>query len=72
MTELRGYGGETREEQLRRWEREGMLDPECAFCQREVYAATDKMPEDVFAPRHKALETCRSGRRPHCTCDTCF
>lgn len=25
-----------------------------------------------FHPDHYAMPTCRSGRRPHCTCRTCF
>jgi hypothetical protein len=24
------------------------------------------------APAHQASELCRSGRRDHCSCDTCF
>ncbi len=27
---------------------------------------------DGFGPRHWPSEYCRSGQRPHCTCDTCF
>lgn len=23
-------------------------------------------------PSHEALQSCRSGRRPHCTCDGCY
>jgi len=64
-------GNETRAEQITRWEQEGRLDPECPFCQREFYAAESK-PYDVFAPNHKASEGCESGKRAHCTCDTCF
>jgi hypothetical protein len=26
----------------------------------------------VMAPSHKASDRCRSGKRDHCTCDTCF
>lgn len=43
--------------------------PGCAAC-REFYDA--KSPVDVFAPRHTASTRCQSGRRDHCTCDTCF
>lgn len=25
-----------------------------------------------FGPSHSASQFCRSGKRPHCTCDTCF
>jgi len=27
---------------------------------------------DGFGPRHEASRRCESGKRPHCTCDTCF
>lgn len=27
---------------------------------------------NAMAPRHKASDRCRSGKRSHCTCDTCF
>lgn len=63
---------ETRYEQIARWEATGLLDPNCAACQRDYYAATDKTPADVFAPRHRARPGCQSGSAPHCTCDTCF
>jgi hypothetical protein len=25
-----------------------------------------------FQPAHKPMDSCQSGKRPHCTCDTCF
>jgi hypothetical protein len=31
-----------------------------------------RRPAFGFAPSHKASERCMSGKRPHCTCDTCF
>lgn len=62
---------ETRAEAIARWEARGDLDPACHICRREWYAS-DEMPQDVFAPRHKASDNCQSGQRPHCTCDTCF
>ena len=63
---------ETREEQIARWEREGFLDPNCKGC-AYIYRATDRMPADVQAgPSHYVSPGCRSGRYPHCTCDTCF
>lgn len=37
---------------------------ECAYC--------DKWGDDPMMPRHTASEHCESGKRPHCTCDTCF
>lgn len=61
---------ETREEMISRWEKEGRLDPICPGC-REFYESP-KFPTDVFAPNHKASNGCESGKRPHCTCDTCF
>ena len=39
---------------------------DCAYCQRE------KERNSTFFPRHQASERCRSGKRNHCTCDTCF
>jgi len=65
-------GTVTRMEQIKEWEARGRIDPACAFCQREFYARTTTMPSDVFAPSHKASEGCESGKRSHCTCDTCF
>ena len=61
---------ETRDEQIARWEREGMLDPACPGC-AEVYR-NPGLPSAVFAPRHKASSRCESGKRAHCTCDICF
>ncbi len=63
---------ETREQAIARLEASGDLDPGCAFCQREIYSQTQAMPQDVFCPRHKASSRCQSGKRAHCTCDTCF
>ena len=39
---------------------------ECAYC--------DELHErgETFFPPHDASSNCRSGRRPHCTCDTRF
>lgn len=61
---------ETREDALQRMERAGELDPGCLGC-RERYDYPG-MPWEVFMPNHKASPRCESGRRPHCTCDTCF
>lgn len=38
----------------------------CDYCRRLALARED------FAPRHTASDRCRSGKRAHCTCDTCF
>lgn len=35
-------------------------------CQQCVYANAHGGPSHYASPR------CRSGKRPHCTCDTCF
>jgi len=61
---------ETRDEQIKRLEASGDLDPECPGC-RERYE-NPGLPIDVFAPHHKASTRCRSGGYDHCTCDTCF
>lgn len=62
---------EERAVMIARWEMAGDLDPNCVMCQREFYA-DERLPIDVFAPRHKANQWCRSGKRNHCTCDGCF
>lgn len=59
---------ETREERLKRWEEMGSYDPNCLTC-REIPAHPTLTP---FMPSHKAGRYCRSGARPHCTCDGCF
>lgn len=48
----------------------GSIDPDCATCQRTFLSA--ERPVNVMAPRHTASVRCQSGKRPHCTCDTCF
>lgn len=63
---------ETRAEQIARWEREGFLDPACKGC-AYIYRAKDLLPTEVaMGPSHYASPGCRSGRYPHCTCDSCF
>jgi len=39
-------------------------DLACVFCAR--YGA------DPMSPPHDASTRCESGKRDHCTCDTCF
>jgi hypothetical protein len=39
---------------------------ECAICDRERAAGNN------FHPPHDASDRCESGKRPHCSCDTCF
>lgn len=36
----------------------------CAFC--------DEHERDKMMPGHSASTLCQSGKRDHCTCDTCF
>lgn len=59
-----------RAEMISLWEAKGWLDPNCPGCQ-EFYKSPG-LPSDVFAPSHKASNECESGKRAHCTCDTCF
>ena len=53
---------------------DGMYDPECKMC-KEIFLPAilnGKKISAVFAPSHKPSPRCRSGKHPHCTCDTCF
>lgn len=59
-----------KQEQIKRMEATGAIDPDCDYCRHEFYARDN--PVHVFAPRHTASSRCESGRRSHCTCDTCF
>jgi len=63
---------ETMEERIAWWEQVGSLDPQCSFCRREFYDKTPRPDHLPFMPHHKASDRCESGKRPHCTCDTCF
>lgn len=64
---------ETREEQIRRLEASGDLDPKCATCRAEVYDHPRKLrPSEVHMPPHRASRRCESGKRAHCTCGTCW
>ncbi len=54
-------------EEKKRVRRRDLADEgECWYC--------DKLREDgvSFFPWHDASMNCQSGRRAHCTCDTCF
>jgi hypothetical protein len=55
-------------------ERRGLLDRDCRSCQAYLIPEIKKGKKitDIFAPMHKAMDRCRSGKYPHCTCDTCF
>jgi hypothetical protein len=39
---------------------------ECPFCDRE------RARGNMTHPSHDASDRCESGKRPHCTCDTCW
>jgi hypothetical protein len=39
---------------------------ECVYCDAERAAG------NRYHPRHNAKDTCQSGKRNHCTCDTCY
>lgn len=60
------------EEKIERLEKNGCIDPECDFCQKTFYPKLRTTGERAFAPSHTAMSHCRSGKRPHCTCDGCF
>lgn len=62
---------ETVDERITRLEELGYIDKNCKTCQKEYYPAI-KEGRIAYGPKHKASERCESGKRPHCTCDTCF
>jgi len=56
-------------------EARGALDPDCTECLRRMYPYISWLngyPQLPFYPNHSAVSTCASGRRAHCTCDSCF
>lgn len=63
-----GVAPETREERLLRWEKSGSYDPDCGACEKVRNHPT----LSPFAPGHRSNSFCRSGKRNHCTCDSCF
>ncbi len=52
----------------------GEIDRNCRGCQEMFIPRilSGVHFTDIFAPRHKPSINCKSGKRPHCTCDTCF
>lgn len=52
----------------------GEINLSCMMCQVSFIPEIlkGKKITDIFAPRHKAKEWCKSGKHPHCTCDSCF
>ena len=59
---------ETRAQRLERLTAMGTYDPDCKSCEELAKHPT----LNPFMPSHKPVSTCRSGARPHCTCDSCF
>lgn len=53
-------------------EKAGDLDPNCETCRTHFYPAIRAGKGMPFAPRHRASSMCPSGKRTHCSCDTCF
>ncbi len=67
---------QARYERMIELEARGELDPTCATCVKVFYPYYRETWEPgrygPFAPSHKPSPRCRSGKYPHCTCDTCF
>ena len=57
---------------IKRLESSGAIHPDCDYCQKNLYPALRETGELPAGPRHTANNLCKSGRRPHCTCDGCF
>lgn len=66
------YEFETTEEYIKHLEGIGEIDPNCKTCQSVFYPAYRAGITSIFAPRHRPSPRCKSGKQPHCTCDTCF
>ena len=56
----------TKEQQIARMIQMGSIVRGCKGCEPML-----ENP-DAMCPSHTASDRCRSGKRPHCTCDTCF
>jgi hypothetical protein len=64
---------ETSAEAMARWEKDEHCKRGCAECQPYYDAVSQgKMPWEVFMPRHRGSDLCKSGKRPHCSCGECF
>jgi hypothetical protein len=61
----------TNQEKLQGFIARGLLDPNCAGCTESIQEVlkTGTLP---MAPSHQPKSRCRSGNRPHCTCDFCW
>lgn len=42
-----------------------LRDPDCSFC-------VEIVTHGEMGPYHDASPNCESGKRHHCSCDTCF
>jgi len=64
----------TIDETIAQLENIGQLDPNCLDCKAYFYPRLREGMQfhNIFAPRHQAMLTCKSGKHNHCTCDTCF
>lgn len=50
--------------------RDRAADPgECRTCDREYWPDPKRV---TSMPSHEASSRCESGKRSHCTCDTCY
>jgi len=49
----------------------GAFLPGCPTCDEER-ARIEETGKPDWSPSHHASVRCRSGSRPHCTCDACF
>lgn len=63
---------ETIAARITRLETAGHLDPGCRGCDEFYAHIRAGKPDMPFAPLHRSNPYCRSGKRPHCTCDSCF
>lgn len=66
MAEEKYPATESVEQRVARLERDGIIVRNCILC-----APFFKNP-DAMGPRHNASDGCESGKRNHCSCDTCF
>ncbi len=74
---MASFGISPREHNARIRERREAFSRELAAQLAKVPPRTYKVDgcpacEQPGAPAHQASEFCRSGRREHCSCDTCF
>ena len=65
------YEMHTIEERIFRAYRAGQFAEGCLTCDSAVKRWRDTRAEP-FLESHTPSSRCQSGKRPHCTCDTCF